>query len=178
MQSEHIVRSYFKIQKSGRPKRIYELTETGHELFPRRYDVVLLPLLQKLEQTYGHRQLKRTIESLADDLALEIKNKIEKVNKAEKLGTSLRVLNSVSNDIGFVSSVVKEGKMYSIVSRNCPVHKAALANQDAICEGFHTRMIRQVLDGEFEGAVQLKECMALGNKFSRHVITNGVTPDK
>jgi hypothetical protein len=74
-----------------------------------------------------------------------------------------------------VSSIVKEGDNYSIVSQNCVVHKAALINQDAICDGFHTRMIREALNGEFNTSVQLKECIALGNNHTRHAITRNVT---
>jgi predicted ArsR family transcriptional regulator len=36
MQAQKAVRSYFKIVRLGRPRKIYELTESGRELFPRR----------------------------------------------------------------------------------------------------------------------------------------------
>ncbi len=170
MQTEGLVRSYFKIQKHGRPKKIYELTEMGHESFPRKYDLILVPILKKLEEMNGSGQLRKVMESIADDLAVEIKDKIQKNNGSDKLGISLNVLNSISNEIGFVSSIVKEGEMFSVISRNCIVHKAALSNQDAICNGFHTRMIEQTLNGKFNINVQLKDCIALGNKHSRHVI--------
>lgn len=171
MQTEGLVRSHFKIQKHGRPKKIYELTETGHELFPRKYDMILLPILKKLDEMNDNEQLRKIMESIADDLAVEIKDKIHKNNRSDNLGISLNVLNSILNEIGFVSTVVKERKMLSIISRNCIVHKAALSNQDAVCNGFHTRMIEQALNGKFNINVQLKDCIALGNKHSRHVIT-------
>jgi hypothetical protein len=50
-------------------------------------------------------------------------------------------------------------------------HKVALSHQDAICHGLHDRMIEKTLDGKINPRVQLKECIALGNSYSRHVIT-------
>jgi predicted ArsR family transcriptional regulator len=171
MQTQGLVKSYFKIERYGRPRRIYELTESGHELFPRRYDVILSLILKKIEEMHGHEHLKKIIESIADDVEIDKRDKIQKGYKSDNIDASLNTLNSISNEIGFVSSIVKEGDTYSIISRNCPVHKAALNNQDAICEGFHSRMIKKVLNGELNVNVQLKECIALGNNYSRHVIT-------
>jgi predicted ArsR family transcriptional regulator len=72
-----------------------------------------------------------------------------------------------------MSSLHKEGYIdaYSITSRNCSVHKVALGNQDIICNGFHSRMIEKALDGKVNPNVQLKECIALGDNYSRHIIS-------
>ena len=174
MQAQGLVKSYFKIERYGRPRRIYELTESGRELFPRKYDMILSLILEKIEEMHGHEHLKKIIESIAVDVAIDTRDKIDKIQmgyKSDNIDASLNALNSISNEIGFVSSIIKEGDTYSILSRNCPVHKAALKNQDAICNGFHSRMIKKVLNGELNVNVQLKECIALGNDYSRHVIT-------
>ncbi len=119
----------------------------------------------------GHEQLKKIIENMADDLAADINDNIKKNHSSGSLDASLKILNSVSNDMGFISSIVKERDSYSLLSRNCIVHKAALKNQDAICNGFHSRMIKKVLNGELNVNVQLKECIVVGHNYSRHVIT-------
>ena len=83
------------------------------------------------------------------------------------------MLNSVSIEMGFVSSVSKEdNETYSLVSRNCILHKIALKNQDAICHGLHDRIIQKTLGGKVNADVELKECIALGNNYSRHIITH------
>jgi predicted ArsR family transcriptional regulator len=171
MQTQGLVKSYFKIERYGRPRRIYELTESGHELFPRKYDVILSLILKKIEEMHGHEQLKKIIEHMADDIAADISDNIQKTNSSGSFDASLKILNSVSNEMGFISSIVKERDTYSLLSRNCVVHNAALKNQDAICNGFHSRMIKKVLNGELNVNVQLEECIALGNNYSRHVIT-------
>jgi DeoR family transcriptional regulator, suf operon transcriptional repressor len=170
LQAEQSVRSYFKIEGLGRPRKIYELTESGRELFPRKYELVLSLVLQKIESTEGHEYLKKIIKSIADNMAHDIHDKIKK--SSSSLEESVKILNSVSNEMGFMSSFHKEhDNTYSIISHNCIVHKMAIRHQDAICHGFHDRIIQKSLDGKINSNVQLKECIALGDKYSRHIIT-------
>jgi predicted ArsR family transcriptional regulator len=183
LQTEQSVRSYFKIERLGRPRRVYELTESGRELFfPRRYDLILSLVLQEIESTKGHEYMKKMIESIADKIAYDIREKIKK--SSSSLEESIRILNSVSNEMGFMSSFYDEAdnngssSTYSIISRNCVVHKAAIRHQDAICHGFHDRIIQKSLDGKINAKVQLKECIALGDKRSRHTITVSDKMDK
>jgi DeoR family transcriptional regulator, suf operon transcriptional repressor len=174
LQAEQSVRSYFNIEGLGRPRKVYELTEGGRELFPRKYEVILSLILQKLESTEGHEYVKKIIESIADSMALDIHDKIKK--SSSSLEESVRILNSVSNEMGFMSSFYKEDEnrdniTYSITSHNCIVHKIAIKHQDAICHGFHDRIIAKSLDGKVNAKVQLKECIALEDNHSRHIIT-------
>jgi DeoR family suf operon transcriptional repressor len=174
LQAEQSVISYFKIEGLGRPRKVYELTESGRELFPRRYDLILSLILQEIESTEGHENLKKIIKSIADNMAQDIREKIKKGSFS--LEESIRILNSVSNELGFMSSLYKEddnnsSSTYSIISRNCIVHKMAIKYQDAICHGFHDRIIQKSLDGKINAKVQLKECIALGDEYSRHIIT-------
>lgn len=182
LQKEQSVRSYFKIERLGRPTRVYELTESGRELFPRRYDLILSLVLQEIESTKGHEYMKKMMESIADKMAYDIREKIKK--NPSSFEESIRILNSVSNEMGFMSSFHKEAdnngssSTYSIISRNCIVHKAAIRHQDAICHGFHDRIIQKSLDGKINAKVQLKECIALGDKHSTHIITVSDNKDR
>jgi DeoR family transcriptional regulator, suf operon transcriptional repressor len=172
LQTEQSVRSYFKIERLGRPRKVYELTEIGRELFPRRYDIVLSLILQEIESTKGHEYMKKIIESIADNIAYDIHEKIKK--SSSTIEESISILNSVSNELGFMSSFHKEDNnstTYSIISRNCIVHKTAIKHQDAICHGLHDRIIQKSLDGKINAKVQLKECIALGDRHSKHIIT-------
>ena len=177
LQTEQSVKSYFKIERLGRPRKVYELTESGRELFfPRRYDLVLSLVLQEIESTKGHEYMKKIVESIADNMSQDIREKIKK--SSSSLEESIKILNSASNELGFMSSFHKEAdtngsssSTYSIISHNCIVHKAAIRHQDAICHGFHNRIIQKSLDGKMDAEVQLKECIALGDKYSRHIIT-------
>ena len=171
LQAEESVRSYFKIEALGRPRKVYELTESGRELFPRRYDLILSLILKEIESTEGQEYVKKIIKSIADNMAQDIREKINK--SSSSLEESIRILNSVSNELGFMSSFYKEvdNNTYSIISQNCIVHKIAIRHQDAICHGFHDRIIQKSLDAKTNAKVQLKECIALGDRHSKHIIT-------
>jgi predicted ArsR family transcriptional regulator len=173
LQAQKTVKSYFKVVRLGRPRRMYELTEAGQEVFPRSYNIFLSLIVKKIEETEGQEQLKKLIKSVADDIAADIKERIQENNASANFEESLKLLNTVSNEMGFVSSVNKvNNETFSMVSRNCILHKIALKHQDAICHGFHDRIIQKSLSGKVNTDVELKECIALGNKYSRHLITN------
>lgn len=187
LQAEGHVKSRFKIEKLGRPRKVYELTDFGRELFPRKYDLMLNLLLKKITEKEGGRQeAKRLVESVADSIAADIRSRIEKNNSTGDLQEALKVLNSVSNELGFLSTVSKEalagektsntGRTFSLESKNCILHKVAMENQDTICHGLHDRIILKSLGGKSSVNVELKECMALGDSFCRHII--GTRTDK
>jgi DeoR family transcriptional regulator, suf operon transcriptional repressor len=172
LHAEQAVRSYFRIERLGRPKKVYELTENARELFPRKYDMVLSLLIQKIEEKEGHDYVKNVITSIADNLAHDVQDRIKKSNSSSNFEESLKILNSASNEIGFMSSFQKEDDgTYSLTSHNCILHKVALSHQDAICHGLHNKIIEEALDGKINPNVQLKECIALGDNYSRHTIT-------
>ena len=163
----------------GRPRKIYQLTENGRELFPRKYDLVLSSILKKISEINGQEQAKKLIESVADDIAASIGYEIEKSGSLGNFEESLKILNSVSNHMGFTSSIRKEDdNKFSIQSKNCILHKVAVSHQNIICHGLHDRMIIKSLGGDDDSdekkhgiSVELKQCIALGDSFSRHIVT-------
>src|ERR687889_1864308 len=80
LQSLGAVRSKFKIEKMGRPKKVYELTEKGREFFPRKYDLFLNLVLDKIVGKKGEGEAREIIESIAEDIASGIRAKIDKNN--------------------------------------------------------------------------------------------------
>jgi predicted ArsR family transcriptional regulator len=118
------------------------------------------------------------IESIAD-VAASIKYEIEKNGNLGNFEESLKILNSVSNHMGFASSISKgDDNKFSIQSKNCILHKVAVSHQNIICHSLRDRMMIKSLDGykdddkNLGGNVELKQCIALGDRFSRHTVTN------
>jgi DeoR family transcriptional regulator, suf operon transcriptional repressor len=176
LQSLGAVKSKFKIEKMGRPKKVYELTEKGREFFPRKYDLFLTLVLNKIAGKKGEAEAREIIESIAEDIASGIRTNIDKNNHhLDDLEYSLKVINDASNQMGFASSLGREEKdnSFYIQSKNCILHKVASANQDMICHGLHDKIISKSLAGNSDSRVELKECMALGNEYCRHIIRSG-----
>jgi DeoR family transcriptional regulator, suf operon transcriptional repressor len=177
LQSLRAVRSKFKIEKMGRPKKVYELTEKGREFFPRKYDLFLNLVLDKIAGKKGQAEVREIIESIAEDIASGIRVKINKNNHSHDLEQSLKIINDATNQMGFASSLERDEKddSFYIQSRNCILHKVASANQDIICHGLHDKIISKALEGNKPDArIELKECMALGNEYCRHIIRSRV----
>ena len=61
LQSLRVVRSKFKIEKMGRPKKVYELTEKGREFFPRKYDLFLNLVLDKIAVKKGEAEEEKLL---------------------------------------------------------------------------------------------------------------------
>jgi DeoR family suf operon transcriptional repressor len=176
LQSLRAVRSKFKIEKMGRPKKVYELTEKGRELFPRKYDLFLTLILNKIAGRKGEAEAREIIESIAEDIASDIRAKVDKNNQqSNDLEQSLKIINAASNQMGFASTLERDEKddLFYIQSKNCILHKVASANQDMICHGLHDKIISKSLAGNSDARVELKECMALGNEYCRHIIRSG-----
>jgi predicted ArsR family transcriptional regulator len=140
--------------------------------------MILSLLIKKVEEKEGHGYAKEMIRSIADNVANDIQDRIKKSNNFDNFEESLNIINLASNEIGFMSSLYKEddesgsSSTYSLVSRNCAVYKIAVSHQDIICHGFHDRVIEKSLGGgKVNARVQLKECIALGDNYSRHIIT-------
>jgi DeoR family suf operon transcriptional repressor len=176
LQSSGAVRSKFKIEKMGRPKKVYELTEKGREFFPRKYDLFLNLVLDKIADKKGEGEAREIIESIAEDIASAIRAKIDKSKHPNDLEQSLKIINDASDQMGFASSLGRDEKdnSFYIQSKNCILHKVASSNQDMICHGLHDKIISKSLAGNPNARIELKECMALGNEYCRHIIRSGV----
>ncbi len=176
LQSLGAVRSKFKIEKMGRPKKVYELTEKGREFFPRKYDLFLNLVLDKIAHKKGEVEAREIIESIAEDIASGIRAKIDKNNHhPHDLEYSLKIINDASDQMGFASSLGRDEKdnSFYIQSKNCILHKVASNNQEMICHGLHDKIISKSLAGNSDARIELKECMALGNEYCRHIIRSG-----
>ncbi len=173
LQIEDSVESSFKIERLGRPRKIYTLTQKGRELFPRKYDLLLSLLLKNITETNGKDKVKKIMESIAEEIALNIRHEIKKNGYVNNLEESLKIFDSFSNELGFESSVTKEnGQSFAITSKNCILHKVALQHQEIICHGLHDRIIQKSIDEDKQQniRIELKECIALGDNFSKHIV--------
>lgn len=176
--SEGYVKSRFSLEKIGRPKKVYRLTDYGREQFPRKYDVILNMLLKKIADKRGDKEARELIEAIADTVGADITAKIQNTGKKLNFEESLKVLNATSNELGFISTISKladrknDQSSFVLQSNNCILHKVAANNQDNICHGLHDRIILQSLGGALNVDVNLKECIARGDACCRHIITS------
>jgi predicted ArsR family transcriptional regulator len=152
-----LVTHSFQVKGVGRPRKFYSITQEGRELFGTHYHTLLQIFLEKLED-------KPDFEELLD-YACESIFKIGDPNQSLKRGSAYTLIQ-LSNKLGFQSEVLTKAEGSFILSRNCPFFRVARSHPHAICEGLHTKMVKNWLNKEAE----LKDCMAYGDKYCLHLI--------
>lgn len=145
----------------GRPKKFYALTEEGRELFPRQYETILNAILKKLLDAKGKDLAESMVKEVASDLVQELDLGGDASRK------HMELLVAALNRFGFDASLRETKASYEILSRNCPLHKTAMAHPKLVCEDLHGEIIRQATNSI---DTHLSACVLNGDKACKHVI--------
>lgn len=112
----------------GRPKRVWTLTETGHQQFPDNHSNLILGLLGGLSDLYGQEGIDRLIahreaqsRSAYLDAMKEVKDLDDRVNQLAELRSRE----------GYMAEVKQEDGSYLLIENHCSICAAATA-----CQGF------------------------------------------
>lgn len=147
-----LVESRFERAARGRPKKVYVLTDTGRELFPRRYDDVLNALIAQVVTERG----PTVAESLMNSVAIRL---------SPTNGT--RAIVRALNELGFEASTHRQAGSLTITSRNCPILKVAQAHREVVCRGLHEGLLRRGTSG----TVRRERWIVDGDSVCTHVVT-------
>lgn len=154
-----IIREEFVRGARGRPKKYYALTETGVELFPRRYDAVLNGVLDTLVTKHGEPRARRVLTEVAEDLSRPVST----TPPAKRLARTVTLLN----DLGFEVTAERQGRTVVITSRNCPILRTAKEHRELVCEGLHAEILRRAAGAK---RVERKQWIVDGDSVCTHVI--------
>jgi predicted ArsR family transcriptional regulator len=159
--SQGLVESYDVREGPGRPKRFYKVTQSGRELGPRNYPLLLAMLMRKVSEGDGRKKLLKYLEAIAADLAAP-----DPKQKDAKL--RLDLLLAKYNALGFEAELGKENGQMVLVQRNCPFLAAATQDPEGFCTYFDQGIMRNMLPGH---DVVLQTSQAHGDHVCRHIIT-------
>jgi predicted ArsR family transcriptional regulator len=157
----NIVREEFIQNGIGRPKKFYDLTEDGRELFPRQYERMLCGVLAKLNNAPALNP-----ESMVKEIAHEIAKDMSVSEEKDDLAR-VETLVGALNDFGFDSKLEETHSGFIITSHNCPLHKVAMQHQKLVCHSFHDEMIKTALDTR---DVKLECCLSRGDNVCKHIV--------
>lgn len=161
----------------GRPKKYYEITALGRNLFPKIYDRVLSSLLAELgELRVGDDETDNVrgnvagemLGRVADELASDFLERSSGLSQRQKIKAFERFLDG----LGFSTSIEidAESGTVKILRTDCALYNVASKNYLAVCEGFDRSLVSKCL-GSDHGKVKLVRCMALGKKNCEHVVS-------
>jgi predicted ArsR family transcriptional regulator len=154
-----LVEASFERRGRGRPSKIYKITLEGREVFGTGYDMLLIyltgALLAKLGQGEAVKLMAETARSLAAGL---------------RRGPGASSYLPLLEQLGFRPMIRKRRGQLSLISRNCPVLRAAKEYPDLFCQAFHGTLLSEVMGAP---TVTLKETMARGSRRCIHQVNVG-----
>jgi predicted ArsR family transcriptional regulator len=127
-----VVSEQLRQAKRGRPLRIFKLTDSADEYFPKNYGRLLMEFLEDLGAKEGSARIRKFFETRFRRSANSHREKMKGKDLAGRVKTLCQVLNQ--NDYMVESEQIGQNK-FVIRLLNCPISKVARAYPQACsCE--------------------------------------------
>ncbi|XGC81064.1 helix-turn-helix transcriptional regulator [Bdellovibrio bacteriovorus] len=148
----------------GRPRRRYLLSELGHDAFPKQYSWLSNSLLALLVEDMGSEGTSTLMKSLADKVALSMKDKFaSSASTAELLAKITEAMNDLGYQTVLKQSDIRKGAV--LEATNCVYHSVAKQHPE-LC-AFDIQLLKNVSNLN----VRLEKCIARGNEVCRFCLT-------
>lgn len=152
--------AFSRQEGTGRPAKVYEITDEGRERFPRRYAELLERLARAADR--GDAAFGDLMEGVAEELADEYADGIPEGPVEDRVRAAAEALR----DLGFPVEVEDRGDRLVIVRRDCAFYRLAKARPGAVCDRLDTGLLRRLLGPD----VELEGCLPRGRDACRHVV--------
>lgn len=140
----------------GRPSKVFTLTPSGLELFPRHYAFLARVLLSWLEKNLGPQALETCLKELGEQFAQEFTNR---VNKQQSQTGKVNETTIILRELGYDANVtINTGHYAEIVANNCVFHKLAQE-----CHGVCTLDL-SLMTSLLNADIEHKKCIAKGGE--------------
>lgn len=156
----------FRREGVGRPRKRYLLTPEGHELFPRKYELLLDAVMEEMIESRGATFVAQVFADAARRMAQQIVRTLPSETstpeeRAEYLALAL-------NQLGFRCTVESQADgTLRIVRTNCIFRHSALGHADLICDVFDKHLTEELLG---QGGIDLETSIGRGASKCSHLI--------
>ncbi|HEV2317891.1 MAG TPA: helix-turn-helix domain-containing protein [Thermoplasmata archaeon] len=167
LEERGLVTPTFRREGVGRPRKRYQLTGAGQELFPKKYEFLLDSVIEQIVQREGEGYVSALFVGAAKQMAQTIVGEVPK--KAPRLQRA-RALADALNKLGFRATVetTADGGL-KIVRNNCVFRHSALSHAYLLCEVFDKHLTEQLL-GSSDLDVDLKDSITRGGMRCTHLV--------
>ncbi len=151
LENRGYVRSYFRNEGVGRPRKYYELTEKGFELFPKKYSLFAGLLIEVLQEDLGSDRVDEILNRVAlrilqktsyDSQSDQSYSRDEKIRRLEDFVSAL-------NELGYYARLEILGDTVRIIRSNCVFYEIAKNNSGKICGSLDSDIIRNSTGNDF-----------------------------
>lgn len=151
------------VRTGGRPEHLYVLSESGRELFPRRYAELASGLIREVAASLGEAELQRLMQRLGEEIGTDLARKLPAQSAAER---SVEIARAMT-ELGYDARSVTVARVPEIEARNCVFHHLA-QQHPSVC-----RLDLALLARVSGRRVRHAECMLRGGKVCRFRLLPG-----
>lgn len=147
-------------KSGGRPQRVYVLTETGTNLFPKQYSWFSKLLIQTLRDEFGEEQASRYMYNLGVKKSADLIPRLVGKNRLERIQEIVKIMN----ETGFVARTIaptEPEKIPHVECKNCVYHDMS-KDYPEVC-----RFDIGFLSGLMGAEVEHQTCMQRGGQSCR-----------
>lgn len=131
-------------RKIGRPHYIYTLSDTGHELFPKRYALLSSRLLDELKTRYSGEVVTDLLQGVVQRIITDHRKDFETLHFEDKLNYVIYLLEKE----GFLAQWELVDGQYQLTEYSCPYISIGQEHTE-VCT-FDKGLIQIVLNTEIE----------------------------
>ena len=140
-----IVVPSFHREGIGRPRKRFQLTREGEELFPRHYELLLNSLIDAVLEQSGEGYLTLLFQRAADQLADRLTEELPALSQTTDLRERLRLTAVVLDRLGHRAEVVERNGVPQLIRHNCIFRATAVSHAHLICEVFDRRLLERLI---------------------------------
>ena len=145
------VKPFFKKEGTGRPSKYYEISQSGMELFPKKYSELMATFLDEFRNEFGEMKLNMLLGQVADRL-MEKAGFKEKDGIMEGREMKIQRLHSfvnALNKLGYYAKMEVSGETVRIIRHNCIFYEMAKNNGKVICDVLGKDIIQRSGENNF-----------------------------
>ena len=140
--AQGLVSSRDEVQGVGRPRRIWNLTASGHARFPDRHGELAVQLIRHAATVLGPTALDQLISAREAEAQAQYGARLA---PQRGLAAKVRALAALRNEEGYLARAEREGRDWLLIEDHCPICAAATT-----CQGFcrsELALFQHCLDG-------------------------------
>jgi predicted ArsR family transcriptional regulator len=115
-----------RLQKVGRPRLVYALTETADEIFPQNYSDLARHLVSEVKETLGEEELEAILRRVADRVAQDAPSPVRGQSFEDRLSQVAGFLE----EQGFLSRWEETDEGYVMTNINCPYRRVSREHEE------------------------------------------------
>ncbi|MCL5437912.1 MAG: helix-turn-helix transcriptional regulator [Candidatus Thermoplasmatota archaeon] len=145
------VRAFFRRGSRGRPRKVFELTDKGMEMFPKRYTLLSSMLVEQIEEEFGEEKLNELLGKVADRILVSAYSQETGEDTGSRASRIKRLEEFVSalNQLGYYAKLEVDGDSVRIIRRNCIFFELAKNNRNIICGSLGSKIISSRIHSDF-----------------------------